>query len=392
MKLWNFPETLIKGEADGDGSAESNPAVQRPSLFQLMKIDGVATVLFSYFILSMAVIMYDETFSLWAMSSRANGGLLMSSAHIGNIMTLIGVVLVVYTAVLYPILANTLGPRMSFFLGQLSFIPCVLLITLTNRIHVKEELLIVIVASVSVLGKMGTNLAFSAIALLVNQCVESNLRGTINGLSMTVGSIAKAIGPILGSVSFAWSLANGRKAYPFDFHFVFLMIAMLSALNCLVFLKFLRRVNETQAVTAPSTAATAENYSDSKRESGGDDEDAVAASLELVVRGMTGDGGQAAEMAHEGSPSWQSEKDDARYLGGAAEGAGYGEGPASPTAQASGKAVAPITSKAFAILSGHATLSQMRGTAAYTTVATQDDQDDQDDQEDQEDLDEESFR
>jgi hypothetical protein len=34
--------------------------------------------------------------------------------------------------------------------------------------------------------------------------VPTAKRATMNGLAMTVGSVAKAVGPILGSVGYAW--------------------------------------------------------------------------------------------------------------------------------------------------------------------------------------------
>ena len=48
----------------------------------------------------------------------------------------------------------------------------------------------------------------------------------MQGVAMTVGSLARAIVPTLGAECFAWSLTNGL-ALPFDAHFVFLLMCAL---------------------------------------------------------------------------------------------------------------------------------------------------------------------
>lgn len=45
---------------------------------------------------------------------------------------------------------------------------------------------------------------------------------------MTLGSFGKALGPTVGSVLFAWTLSNSLPP-PFDFHFVFILCALLSS-------------------------------------------------------------------------------------------------------------------------------------------------------------------
>lgn len=45
---------------------------------------------------------------------------------------------------------------------------------------------------------------FTSLFLLINRAVPAEKRASVNGLAMTVGSVAKAVGPILGSVGYAW--------------------------------------------------------------------------------------------------------------------------------------------------------------------------------------------
>ncbi|CAM9718217.1 unnamed protein product, partial [Laminaria digitata] len=62
-------------------------------------------------------------------------------------------------------------------------------------------------------------------SLAINNAVDPSQRGTINGLSMTLGSLATAAGPIVCSTVFAWSI-DRRRPFPFDYHFVFYLFAV----------------------------------------------------------------------------------------------------------------------------------------------------------------------
>ena len=66
---------------------------------------------------------------------------------------------------------------------------------------------------------------FINVALATNNAVDPSKRGTVNGLSMTLGSLAKAAGPTVSSTAFAWSI-NGRHPFPFDRHLTFCLLAL----------------------------------------------------------------------------------------------------------------------------------------------------------------------
>lgn len=58
-------------------------------------------------------------------------------------------------------------------------------------------------------------------ALVTNNLVDASRRATVNGLSMTLGSLAKAAGPTTFSTVFAWSISGSDHALPLDYHLVF---------------------------------------------------------------------------------------------------------------------------------------------------------------------------
>lgn len=66
---------------------------------------------------------------------------------------------------------------------------------------------------------------FINVALATNNALDSSQRGTVNGLSMMLGSLTRAAGPTVTSTIFAWSIQH-RHPFPFDQHLVFGLLAL----------------------------------------------------------------------------------------------------------------------------------------------------------------------
>jgi hypothetical protein len=63
-----------------------------------------------------------------------------------------------------------------------------------------------------------------------SECTQGTT-GFVNGLSMTVGSACKAIGPMSSAYIFAWSVFdNGFQSFPFDFRMVFIFLCIFAAM------------------------------------------------------------------------------------------------------------------------------------------------------------------
>ena len=71
---------------------------------------------------------------------------------------------------------------------------------------------------------------FTSAFMLINNSCDGSQRGSVNGLAMTLASVTKAIGPIIFSVLFAWSVTNDLS-FPLSHHFTFFIIAILYALQ-----------------------------------------------------------------------------------------------------------------------------------------------------------------
>jgi hypothetical protein len=63
-----------------------------------------------------------------------------------------------------------------------------------------------------------------SMALLQNNSVTSDLRGSLNGLAMSVGSLSKAAGPAIGASLYAYSVASHNPA-PFDYRLTYYVVS-----------------------------------------------------------------------------------------------------------------------------------------------------------------------
>lgn len=82
-------------------------------------------------------------------------------------------------------------------------------------------------------AKMASCMAFTCTFLLINASVASKLRGSVNGLAMTFGSIAKALGPSIGSILFAASIQSSIPL-PLSYLLVFLISLTISILTLIL--------------------------------------------------------------------------------------------------------------------------------------------------------------
>jgi hypothetical protein len=223
----------VGGEA-GEGECAALEPKRGASAVELIRTDGVAAALMAYFFLSFIDMSFNEIVPLWAMSSLAVGGLNMLQKSIAALMTLTGCLLVVYTFVLFPKISNYFGRVRSYRGGQIIFIPFCLGLTLLSAIpqdsfmnSLQFPLLVLFYA----VGKACCSLGNSSLGLIINRSVPKEKRASINGLSMSIGSASKAIGPMSSAFIYAWSISSSNTLpFPFDYHLIYIILALIACL------------------------------------------------------------------------------------------------------------------------------------------------------------------
>jgi MFS family permease len=89
--------------------------------------------------------------------------------------------------------------------------------------------------------------AFTCVFIVINNSVERSERATAQGLAMMGASVSRGAGPVIGAVSFAWSLTNGYHVPGLGVRFVFLMSAAVVIATWLLTLRLPHSYNHELA-------------------------------------------------------------------------------------------------------------------------------------------------
>lgn len=205
-----------------------------------------------YCLLSVLTIIIDEIVPLWCVAPRRCGGLGLEAHDIGAVMSISGLVLVVFQLFLYPLVAARFPTRRVFEVGLLVYgvlsaaMPFLALLAAEgDELHAAQPtnasahaggggvgvgdggggsdgggaaagaawaVVLFGLISLNSLGKCAGSMAYTSIFLVINNSAGDEYRGRVNGLGMSAGSAFKAAGPTLGAVLFAWSITGGQPS------------------------------------------------------------------------------------------------------------------------------------------------------------------------------------
>jgi len=208
---------------------------QETSVCSILRREGVFRVILAYALIAGESLYFDGVFPLWAMSSSFVGGLNFNIRMVGLSTSITGFFLLGYILFIYPPLANFLGSHKSFVVGQVISGSLILLICLSSQALASPKKIFGWIVASTTLMKMSYELGLCGILIIINNLVEARERGLLNGFVVTIDSIAKMFGLAYGPVLYAWSIERTRP-FPFDFHFTFVVLFLLSYISCGVFL------------------------------------------------------------------------------------------------------------------------------------------------------------
>jgi MFS family permease len=199
----------------------------RTSKWQVLSQPKVRMSIIVYTVLSLVGIAYDESYSLWASTSADIGGLGFDSTKIGISLAMSGSINIIGTVFVFPPIANRFGPLRTMRMMLLISIPSLALMPHVSTLaqHTDTVAMWIVLTLLSAIRNVTVTACFTSIMLIINNSVTADYRGSVNGLAMQVGSLAKASGPALAGAIFAWSLTNDI-GYPFDAHLIYYIIAI----------------------------------------------------------------------------------------------------------------------------------------------------------------------
>ncbi|EDQ92688.1 uncharacterized protein MONBRDRAFT_1561, partial [Monosiga brevicollis MX1] len=222
VAYWALPETLQDEDKNEDQqetshthqtkTLDSSKADQAPlsgGLLSMFRAKNSRLTLLLYTAYSFASIGVEELHSIFCATQIARGGLGWTSANIGTSLAVIGLVLIVVQPLVYPLMERRLRIIGAF---RVSCILVVLFTVLYPCTHIfatsyagSGALVWPVFLVVSCTFKLFLGCCFTSMNLLLNNAVPMNLRGSINGLSMTAAQVVRMIAPLMGGLIFSWS-------------------------------------------------------------------------------------------------------------------------------------------------------------------------------------------
>ncbi|CAM9128529.1 unnamed protein product, partial [Hapterophycus canaliculatus] len=225
------PEGLDEGRGGATGTLRRmlvKSACSRECLvpIRLLEERRTRSVMFVYAVFSFVTIGSREVYPLWALSTVASGGLDWTTKQIGQALSTCGVFMLFFQLLVYPRLSKRIGVTKSQRCACFLSIPVFLAFPLLSYLRHSERGLIAASLVLLFMSNMVANMVFINVSLATNNAVDPSRRATLNGLSMTLGSLAKAAGPTFFSSIFAWSIDGESRPFPLDHHLAFYLLAL----------------------------------------------------------------------------------------------------------------------------------------------------------------------
>ncbi|XP_047057351.1 probable peptide/nitrate transporter At3g43790 [Lolium rigidum] len=234
MHRYNIVEACDGMEAQvADSSLYGKPKQSWSERFastkSLLKNWHLISSIIIYCIFSLYDTAYYEIFSLWAVSSRKYHGLSFTSQDVGTVLAISGFGILVYQLLMYPFLAKYVGLMKPFRSAAVLSILVIATYPFMANLHGMELKVLVNIASL--LKNIFAATITTVCNILQNTAVTQEHRGVANGISVTLMSIFKAVGPAAAGILFSWSQKNVTGLFLPGDHILYLLLNMVAVIG-----------------------------------------------------------------------------------------------------------------------------------------------------------------
>ena len=224
-----------------------------------------------YWLFSFVAIAIDEAFPLFCISKR--GGLAMTAREIGKLLSATGLIFAASQYHVYAWIVDKYGLTRSIQIGACLSAPLVTFVPVSlalNHISAENDNNDKTTLSWSAFFYLGILLAvcrifglvfFSSVTIETNRTVIPSHRGTMNGLSMLGGSIAKGLGPIFAGWLTSFGISSGIFPPRVGAVVVFLVIGLSAATTAVMTFMMLGDKEPQVVPVNPDNSANERNAS-----------------------------------------------------------------------------------------------------------------------------------
>nr|GEW45305.1 protein zinc induced facilitator-like 1-like isoform X1 [Tanacetum cinerariifolium] len=188
-----------------------------------------------YCVFSLHDMAYSEIFSLWAVSPKSLGGLSYSTEDVGTVLSITGIGLLLFQTSLYPIMERIFGPIVVARICGVLSIP---ILASYPYIALLSGFMLAFTLNVASIVKNVLSVSIiTGTFMLQNSAVDQHQRGAANGISMTLQSIFKAIGPACGGALLSWSQKRLNAAILPGDHMIFFILNVIKGIGIMMTFK-----------------------------------------------------------------------------------------------------------------------------------------------------------
>ena len=226
--------TIVEVQTEQKDFASMNRIEQ---FFYLLKIPNVIPLIFIFSINTFYAAVYGELIPFWAAARYEDGGLAFSVKDISQIFVWLTAPQLLIQIFLYPFLQKRKGDFWVLSVGH--FMHIILFLCIPYAHWFPKENMGSIKAYLvfwMFVRNLGSFMNFSALQRYTNDSITPQRRGQINGFQIACSSLFQTTGPILGAFVLSWSMQVVRP-YPFNYHFVFLVMVLITLITLYVIYK-----------------------------------------------------------------------------------------------------------------------------------------------------------
>lgn len=189
---------------------------------------SASMTIIAYTFLAFVQIVFQEIYVFWCNASVADGGLGWSSTDVGISLAFGGVFILLIQLVIFPIIQKRMGNLKLFQYSMLFQAPLMFIAPFIHDL-LSEGQWAVWLATIGhhFLRSICQTGAFTTVMVMINNSADSSSLGLVNGIAQSMASLVRGIGPALGGWLWRMSLKGGLS-FPFDYHFVFTLLSILT--------------------------------------------------------------------------------------------------------------------------------------------------------------------
>lgn len=208
--------TAVQTDEDADGSESEHSRHSNDSCprryFSIVCGREYRLVIACRWLIPMTWVVYNEFFPLFAKVPTHQGGLGWEPTQIGVMLSVSGIVMLVFQPLAFPPLTRRLGAVRLHTRGCIGFTLCILCLPLISPLaeigsESSWKLWLALVIQTTLLNCTGASVAGSASLLLIN-VAAANEQGRVQGVGGGLMFLAMMISPAVGGAIWTFSLAN----------------------------------------------------------------------------------------------------------------------------------------------------------------------------------------